>query len=138
MSAPAKTSAQAPAQTPAEAHREALDARRLTFQRCRSCNQAWLPAREECPKCWSSEWAWEDASGEAEVVSWVIYHTAFDKRFADRLPYNVAVVQLAEGPRMVTNLLELPEGEDVIGRKVTLAFEEDFGRPLPRFRLRET
>lgn len=128
----------APAPTPQEAHRAALDARRLTFQRCRSCAQAWLPAREECPKCWSADWAWEEASGTAEVVSWVVYHTAFDKRFTDRLPYNVAVVQLAEGPRMVTNLVDLPEGEDVIGQTVTLAFEEDLGRPLPRFKLQGT
>ncbi|HEV7414724.1 MAG TPA: OB-fold domain-containing protein [Tianweitania sediminis] len=127
---------EAPASTPAETHRAALDDRRLTFQRCRSCEQAWLPAREECPKCWSSDWVWEEASGKAEVVSWVVYHTAFDKRFAGHLPYNVAVVQLAEGPRMVTNLIDLSEGEDVIGQAVTLAFEEEFDRPLPRFKLR--
>lgn len=132
MSAPATD---APvAETPAETHRRALDARRLTFQRCTACGRAWLPAREECPACWSPDWAWHEASGGGVVVSWVVYHTAFDPRFKDRLPYNVAVVELDEGPRMVTNLTAMPD-RDVIGARVALTFETDHDRPLPRFRL---
>ena len=121
--------------TPYDAYRAALEARRLTFQRCRACASAWLPPREECPRCWSPDWDWEAASGRATVVSWVVYHTAFDKRFADRLPYNVALVDLDEGPRMITNLIDIPAGADVIGRRAVLVFEEDFGRHLPRYRL---
>lgn len=131
--------------TPEEGYRAALDEGRMTFQRCAECGHAWLPAREECPKCWSPKWRREEASGEAKVVSWVVYHTAFDKRFAERLPYNVALVELAEGPRMITNLVEIPAGADVIipagadviGRSVSLEFEKDMGRLLPRYRLRE-
>lgn len=122
---------------PYDAYRAALEEKRLTFQRCCACANAWLPPREECPRCWSADWEWEPASGVATVVSWVVYHTAFDKRFADRLPYNVTLVDLDAGPRMVTNLVDLPTGEDIIGRRAVLAFEEDFGRQLPRFRLAE-
>lgn len=120
---------------PYAAYHAALEQRRLTFQRCRACNHAWLPPREECPQCWSAEWSWEAASGRATVVSRVIYHTAFDPRFTDRIPYNVAVVALEEGPRMVTNIVGLPADEDVIGRQVSVVFEADFGRLLPRFKL---
>lgn len=116
-------------------YREGLESRRLTFQCCRSCGKNWLPSREDCPHCWSPDWEWREAAGGATVVSWVVYHTAFDKRFADRLPYNVALVDLDEGPRMVTNIIDLPDGQDVIGRRVQLVFEEDHGRLLPRFRL---
>jgi len=117
----------------------ALDAGRLTFQRCDTCGKPWLPPRSECPHCWSAKWRWEAAKGTATVVSWVIYHTAFDKRFKDRLPYNVAVVELDEGPRMVTNMVDLPEGEqDLIGRRVELVIQSDLGRALPRFRLSGT
>jgi len=130
------TESQAPA-APYDTYRAGLDSGRLTFQRCRACASAWLPPREECPNCWSPEWRWEEASGKATVVSWVVYHTAFDKRFADRLPYNVALVDLDEGPRMITNLIDLPAGQDVIGRRATVIFEEDHGRQLPRFRLIE-
>lgn len=125
----------AEAQGPYAAYREALDAGRLTFQHCRSCSRSWLPPREDCPHCWSPDWEWREASGGATVVSWVVYHTAFDKRFADRLPYNVALVDLDEGPRMVTNIVDLPDGQDVIGRRARLVFQEDHGRLLPRFAL---
>lgn len=133
MNAEVKIAAEA--QGPYAAYREALEAKRLTFQCCRACENAWLPPREDCPRCWSPDWDWREASGKATVVSWVIYHTAFDKRFADRLPYNVALVELDEGPRMITNLIDIPAGEDVIGRRACLVFEQDHGRQLPRFRL---
>lgn len=69
------------------------------------------------------------------VVSWVVFHVAFDPRFKDRTPYNVALVDLDEGPRLVTNIIGIPDGEDIVGRRVVLCFEEDMGRKLPRFRL---
>ena len=100
------------AQGPYETYRDALESKRLTFQHCKACNNDWLPPREDCPRCWSPDWEW-------------------------RLPYNVALVDLDEGPRMVTNLVSLPDGEDVIGRRAELVFEEDHGRMLPRFRLKD-
>ena len=56
--------------------------------------------------------------------------------FKGSLPYNVAIVELAEGPRMVTNLTNL-EGWDgpVADRPCELVIEEDLGRRIPRFRL---
>src|SRR3712207_3197965 len=91
---------------PRDAYWSSLEEGRLRFQRCSACRNRWLPPRTECPRCWSAEWAWEEASGEGRVVSWVVFHTAFHEAFKDRVPYNVAVVELAEGPRLVTNLVE--------------------------------
>lgn len=125
------------AMTPAEHYRAALDRRELTFQLCRACGHAWAPARSECPACWSPDFAWDTAGGGARIVSWVNFHVAFDPRYKDRTPYNVALVHLDEGPRMVTNIISIPAGEDIIGRRVTLVFERDFGCELPRFRLLE-
>lgn len=124
--------------TPQDAYVAALEDGRLTFQRCADCGHAWLPARTECPACWSPEHRWEDSGGMGTVVSWVVFHVAFDPRFKDRTPYNVALVDLDEGPRLVTNVIEIPAGEDIVGRRVALCFEEDMGRSLPRFRLEET
>lgn len=122
-------------QTPAEAYVAALADERLTFQRCTTCGHAWLPARADCPNCWSPDHTREQASGQATVVSWVIFHVAFDPRFKDRMPYNVALVDLDEGPRLITNIIDLPDGEDIVGRRASLCFEEDMGRKRPRFRL---
>jgi len=119
---------------PADDWRQALSGKKLTFQTCASCGHNWLPAREDCPECWTPDWRWTEAGGGATVISWVIYHVAFDPRFRDRTPYNVTLVELDEGPRLITNLTEMPEG-DITGRRAQLVFEEDFDRQLPRFRL---
>ena len=126
------------APTPGDEYWAALAEGRHTFQRCAACANAWLPPRTECPRCWSPDWRWEPASGAATVVSWVVYRVAFDKRFQDRLPYNVAVVELAEGPRLVTNLVGVaPEASDLIGRAVSLVIEVEDDRSLPRYALNE-
>lgn len=129
--------AQAPTETlsPAEQYRAALEDRRLVFQRCADCNHVWLPPRTECPNCWSPDHKWQEASGQATIVSWVNFHVAFDNRFKDRTPYNVALVDLDEGPRLITNIIEIPADQDVIGRRVILVFERDMDLELPRFRL---
>ncbi len=115
---------------------EALEGGSLTFQRCDSCGHAWLPERQACPNCWSLAAHRETASGRARVVSWVVYRIAYHAAFKDRLPYNVAIVELAEGPRMVTNLTNL-DGWDgpVADQPCELVIEEDLGRRIPRFRL---
>lgn len=84
----------------------ALAEGRLDYQCCKACSNAWLPARTECPKCLSPEWTWKTASGKATLISWVIYHHAYHPWFAKKLPYNVSVVQLAEGPRLISNVME--------------------------------
>lgn len=83
----------------------ALREGRLEFQRCKSCGNAWLPPRSECPKCLSDQWSWHAASGKATLISWVVYHHAYHPWFAKKIPYNVSVVQLAEGPRLVSNVV---------------------------------
>ncbi len=115
---------------------DALDEGRLTFQRCQACGRAWLPARAECPSCLRADWARETASGEATLVSWVIYHHAFHPAFADRLPYTVAVVQLAEGPRLISNLVRIDDPDAIaIDARLQLSIGEAFGLKVPQFSL---
>jgi uncharacterized protein len=102
-------------------HRAALVDGRLTFQRCERCANAWLPPREHCPRCLSPTWRWEDASGDAKVVSWVVYHRSYHPAFADRVPYNVIVAELAEGPRLISNVIGI-EGASGLGIDVPLRF----------------
>lgn len=79
---------------------------RLSFQSCRACGHNWLPARDTCPNCLAlDDYVWTQSSGRGRVVSWVVYHIAYDPAFKERVPYNVAIVELAEGPRLITNLL---------------------------------
>jgi len=107
---------------------------RLTFQRCRKCGHAWLPPRAECPECLAAEWDWADASGKGRVISWVVYHHAYHEAFHDRLPYNVALVELDEGPRLITNIVN-PQAGIAAEKSVTLKIEDEHGVALARFAL---
>lgn len=117
------------------AYRDALAAGRLIFQRCRACGNAWLPPRDACPACLAPEPAWEDASGRGTLVSWVVYHRAYHPAFSDRLPYNVAVVELEEGPRVITNIIDVEGGVGLaLDLPVELACEREGDVPVARFR----
>jgi uncharacterized OB-fold protein len=112
----------------------ALEEGRHIFQRCSACGHAWLPPRAECPVCLAAAWAWETASGEARLISWVVYHTAFHPAFADRLPYNVAIVELREGPRLITNISGIDDQEALrIEMPLRIAIEREGGVAIPRY-----
>lgn len=106
---------------------------RLRVQRC-GCGHAWLPARRECPSCLRDGARWEDCSGRGSVLSWVVYHTAYHPAFESRLPYHVALVELDEGPRLLSRVLD---GHDRLrgGLRVELAVSWEDGLALPTFRL---
>jgi uncharacterized protein len=112
---------------------DALKQGQLTFQRCTSCGNAWLPARSECPQCLRPTWQRESAQGGATLVSWVVYHHGYDPAFAERLPYTVAVVQLDEGPRMITNIVGASSGPLRIDQRLRLKIEPQGDLAVPRF-----
>jgi uncharacterized OB-fold protein len=76
----------------------------LRIQRCRSCGRAYFFPRPFCPNCSSRDVEWFTASGKGRLYSYVISHRpAYG--FDDFTPYVIAVVQLDEGPRMMTNIV---------------------------------
>lgn len=112
---------------------DALANGKLTFQSCQ-CGHRWLPPRAECPSCLGNDWQWETSSGQARLVSWTVFHVAYHEAFADRLPYNVAVVELDEGPRMITNVTDSPDGSGLkIGMKLGLALQKEGETAIARF-----
>jgi uncharacterized OB-fold protein len=113
---------------------DALDAGRHVFERCAACGHAWLPPRAECPRCLSDRVGWETASGQARLISWVVYHAAFHPAFAARLPYTVAVVELREGPRLISNIVGVDDPETLeIEMPLRLVIERENGFALPRY-----
>lgn len=115
---------------------DALKEGRLVFTRCQSCGHGWLPARSECPRCLSDRWEWVPASGRGKVVSWVVYRHAYHEAFKSKLPYTVAVVELDEGPRLITNIVNPGHGNGIaIDRPVVLKIENEEGFALARFAL---
>jgi uncharacterized protein len=108
----------------------------LRFQSCTACGHNWLPAREHCPECLSDRPGWHVAQGAGKIVSWVVYRTAYAPHLATKIPYNVAIVELVEGPRMLTNILGAPDGAGLtVGAQVQLVIQPEGALHLPRFAL---
>jgi uncharacterized OB-fold protein len=119
-----------PREGPFGPYRDALEAGRLDFQRCRACGNAWLPPRVQCPRCLKADYGWETSTGRGTIVSWVTFHRAYDPAFADLVPYDVILVALDDGPRLLSNLVS---GEPVASRPVTAVFGREDGIALVRF-----
>ncbi len=115
---------------------DGLAAGELRHLHCETCGHNWLPAREACPNCLASDPVWRPASGCGHVVSWVVYHKAYHDAFADRVPYDVTLVELDEGPRLLTNVVDSDAGRALaVGVPVELKIEREGDLALARFRL---
>ena len=107
----------------------------LRFQRCSGCGVPRFPWLPGCNGCGSAEWTAEAASGAGTVYSHVTVHHPLPAAFRADGPYNVALVELAEGVRVVSNVIGLPPEQVRIGLPVRLGFEHcDPGLTLPLFR----
>jgi uncharacterized protein len=97
---------------------EELDAPALRFQRCTTCGYRRHPAAPLCPECLSTGFEWARDDGTGSVWSFCVYHRAYDPAFAAAVPYNVALVELDSGPRMISNVLDVAPDELRIGLRV--------------------
>ena len=96
-----------PAITPETRHFwEGTRAGELRLQRCNACTQVYFPPRPFCPQCAARDVAVLRASGRATLYSYVI-HQRPAPGFVP--PYSIAVVQLEEGPRMMTNIVDVAQ-----------------------------
>jgi uncharacterized OB-fold protein len=112
---------------------EGIERRELVFQKCKGCG-AWLhPPRPVCPKCRSFEKEWGRSSGKGTVYSWVTYHESPHPAF--KVPYSVILVEMEEGVRLVSNLIDTKPEEISIGMPVEVVFDDVAdGLTLPKFR----
>jgi uncharacterized OB-fold protein len=110
---------------------------RLVMQKCGACGHIRYPISHVCPDCLSYEFEWTPLSGRGEVFSYVVFYQLYNKAFADDIPYNVALIQLEEGPRMISNIVGVDNDAVEVGDKVEAAFEKATDEiTIPRFRLR--
>jgi uncharacterized OB-fold protein len=103
---------------------EGLKERKLKLQRCKSCEQIWFPIGPACPNCLSLEFDWALMSGRGVIHNYVVYHKAWTPWLEKRVPYAVIQVELDEGPRLTTNLLDYPVKEIKIGMRVEAVYED--------------
>lgn len=106
----------------------------LCFQQCAGCRHRWLPASVVCPACWAGDTSWVESSGCGRVFSFAVYHRAYHPAFEPLLPYVVAVIELEEGPRLVSNIVGIPPQEIQVGMPVHVEFLAAGDTALPVFR----
>ena len=108
---------------------------RLLLPRCTECDALiWYP-KGVCTECGSTDLEWIEASGRGEVYSYSTTWQAFGE-YAQAVPYVVAYVELAEGPRVLTNIVGCEPSAIRIGDPVVAVFENTGeGNALVRFRL---
>ena len=113
---------------------ESIKSHRMKLQSCSDCGTFRYPPGPCCPKCLSEKCDWTPISGDARVVSWVVFHKTYLPAYP--APYNVIAVRLAEGPIMVSNL----EGTQPDSNSINAAVKIHYvtmadGFTLPRFKL---
>lgn len=109
----------------------------LRLRRCNACGEWCHVPRVTCPNCASTDWAWQRVKGTGRVFTWTVVHRAMHPAFADAVPYAVVVVELDEGPRIVSGIVDCKPEDLVMEMPVEVVFEADdrLGeRVLPRFR----
>lgn len=108
---------------------------KLKLQRCGQCAHAYFPPRPFCPECGSRAVEIFDASGKGILWSYVINHRPRPDMGAE--PHSIAVVKLAEGPQMMTNIVECEQTPEalVLDMPVEVVFaEQEGGIALPLFK----
>jgi len=106
---------------------DAANEGRLLLKHCRSCERSYYYPRPLCPFCLGEDTEWREASGAGTVYSWSVERRG-------KPPYIIAFVTLAEGPTIMTNLVDCEPEAVAIGQDVRLAFETREAQPVPVFR----
>jgi uncharacterized OB-fold protein len=106
----------------------------LRIQRCNACREWCHVPRVICPSCAAKDWSWERVSGRGRVFTWTVVHRAMHPDFVDAVPFATVVVELEEGPRIVSQLVDCAPEELEMEMPVEVAFERCGERVLPKFR----
>ena len=96
----------------------------LMVPRCKTCSNLFFYPREVCPDCLSSDLEWSTVSGRGRLHTYTIVHQPVNAAFRDDVPYIYAMIQLDEGPRMVSNLVDCPIDDVEMDMPVTAVFDD--------------
>jgi uncharacterized OB-fold protein len=107
----------------------------LRVQRCGACDEHYFYPRPFCPRCGSAGVEWVAVSGRARLHSYVISHRAAPG-FEGDVPYAIAVVELEEGPRLMTNIVGVENTPEnlLLDMDLEVVFQERGDQCVPVFR----
>jgi uncharacterized OB-fold protein len=107
----------------------------LLLQRCDNCHNYRYPPQVICPVCFSTDSKWEKANGRGEVYTFTVVRRALGPDWEDAVPYTIGVIQLDEGVRMVSNVVDCKPEDVRVGMKVAVTFDDVTENvALPKFK----
>jgi len=102
---------------------------RIELPVCDACGLVVFYPRSLCPDCHSTDLTWTPLSGRGTVYSFSVIRAGVSRKWREHLPYVVAYVELDEGPRMLTNVVDVDPEAVEIGMAVTAVFDPAGGEP---------
>jgi uncharacterized OB-fold protein len=113
---------------------EAAKQHRLELPKCEACGGHWFPPSRTCPHCLSANVSWSPVSGRGKVFSFVIFDRVYHPSFEEEVPYVVALVELDEGPRLLSNVVGIEPTDVRCEMRVKVVFEDmPGGASVPKF-----
>jgi uncharacterized OB-fold protein len=104
---------------------ESLKEHAMKIQRCADCSRWIFAPRTICPGCMSSNLVWTPVSGRGTVYSTCNFHHGFTPGYTkEDLPYNLSIIELEEGARMMSNVIGVPTSEVKIGTPVEVVYDD--------------
>ena len=97
--------------------------RKLMLQCCGKCGFKRYPAAPVCPRCLATELAWQQASGRGTLFSYVVFDRAYHPAWEAKVPYNVSLIELEDGPLVLSNVVGIKNEDLKIGMAVGADFE---------------
>ena len=85
---------------------DGLKEHKFLLRHCNACGRDHYYPRPFCPTCWSDDLSWKEASGRGKLYTYSVVHVNDLPPFPERVPYVAAIVELDEGPRMMTNVVD--------------------------------
>ena len=106
---------------------------RLTYQTCDDCATVVFYPRQHCPSCGSPNVSWRDSSGLGAVYTFSVVRQNRSSAFRDLVPYVVAWIDLDEGFRLMSNVVDTNPNDVKVGMRVRVQWEDHDGLALPLF-----
>jgi len=107
----------------------------LRFQRCTACGTWRHIPREMCAACGSWQWEWATSSGRGKVFTWTVIARALHPAFQNETPYAPVVIEMDEGVRLLSQVVDCAPDQLRIGMPVEVVFDAVTSEiTLPKFR----
>ena len=108
---------------------------KLLYQQCKDCSEVIFFPKELCPNCMSHNLAWIESTGKGRIYTFTVTYAAGPPEFASDVPYAVAIIEMDEGFRLMSNIVECDFNDLVCDMPVEVVFEPVTSEiTLPKFR----